>query len=284
MPGSSCRLDTSRSYPQHPIVTVRDLGATRLCVSNPVPPSQFYTGLVADLYEPLAGEHARAADYTGFLDRSGTPALELCCGAGRPILELRELGYDVEGLDASRDMLELCRAAAAARGVEVALHHAEMQSFSLAKRYRSIFLAGASFTLILDDDDARCALACIHAHLEPGGSAMIPLEIPDPERERRFVGRAREVTGAAGEKLRFEVLALDVADGGRNLVRRTRYERVRPGRAPEVMERVWQTRWWSQQQFSEMLGEAGFSRTSLRSLRGGPAAPADAFFVALAQR
>ena len=106
---------------------------------TPEAPSQFYTGLIADLYEPLAGEHARAADYTGFLDRSGTPALELCCGAGRPILDLRELGYDVEGLDASLDMLERCRAAGAARGVEVTLHHAEMQSFALGKRYRAIF-------------------------------------------------------------------------------------------------------------------------------------------------
>ena len=248
--------------------------------------SQFYTGLVADLYEPLAGEHARAADYTRFLDRSGTPALELGCGAGRPILELREQGYDVEGLDASLDMLERCRAAAAARGVEVVLHHAEMQSFALDKRYRSIFLAGASFTLLTRDDDACAALACIHAHLEPGGSALIPLEIPDLEQERRFVGRGRETTNAAGERLRFTVLSVSVEpeNDDRTLCRRLRYERTRPGAEPEVLERDWRTRSWSQAQFGEMLAAAGFSEVRLRSLRGGPAAPDERAFVALARR
>jgi hypothetical protein len=183
-------------------------------------------------------------------------------------------------------MLDRCRAAAAARGLEVVLHEAEMQSFALAKRYRSIFLAGASFTLLISDDDARRALACIHAHLTAGGSAMIPLEISDLEQERRFVGRGREATSATGERLRFTVLSIDVdpASDGRTLRRRLRYQRTRPGAAPEVLERDWRTRWWSQAQFSELLGEAGFSRTSLRGVSGGPAAPDAPVFVALAQR
>jgi hypothetical protein len=36
-------------------------------------PSQFYTGLIADLYEPLLSEPVRAEDYQAFLDRVGTP-------------------------------------------------------------------------------------------------------------------------------------------------------------------------------------------------------------------
>ena len=74
--------------------------------SRHVAPSQFYTGLVADLYETLASEHARADHYRPFLDRYGTPALELGCGTGWPLLDLVAGGYDVEGLDASPDMLE----------------------------------------------------------------------------------------------------------------------------------------------------------------------------------
>jgi SAM-dependent methyltransferase len=249
-------------------------------------PSQFYSGLVADLYEPLAGEHARAAEYSGFLDRSGTPALELGCGAGRPILELREQGYDVEGLDASADMLERCRAAAAARGVEAVLHHAEMQSFALGKRYRTIFLAGASFTLLTSDDDARRALACIHAHLEPGGSALIPLELLDVEGLQKSVGYGRETTDAAGERLSFTTLSAEVEPGGdgRTIRRRLRYERTRPGQATEVVERDWRTRHWSQARFAELLAAAGFSQVRFRSPGGGSAAPDARVFVALARR
>ena len=70
-----------------------------------LPPSRFYTGLVVDLYEPLAAHLARADDYVGFIERSGQPALELGCGLGHPLLELVRRGYDVDGVDASGEML-----------------------------------------------------------------------------------------------------------------------------------------------------------------------------------
>jgi hypothetical protein len=50
-------------------------------------PAQFYTGLIADVYEALA-IIARAESYAPFFERSGTPALELRCGSGRPLLDL----------------------------------------------------------------------------------------------------------------------------------------------------------------------------------------------------
>lgn len=68
-------------------------------------PSQFYTGLVAELYEPLVSYRAKAEEYTPFIDRAGQPVLELGCGSGVPMLELLQLGYHIEGLDASADML-----------------------------------------------------------------------------------------------------------------------------------------------------------------------------------
>lgn len=73
--------------------------------TDPRSPSQCYSGLAADLYEPLLGEVARADDYAPFLERCGTPALELACGSGLPMLDLLERGHDVEGLDASSEAM-----------------------------------------------------------------------------------------------------------------------------------------------------------------------------------
>ena len=53
-------------------------------------------------------------------------------------------------------------------------------------------LAGASFTLLGSDGDARDALACMCSHLEPGGSVLIPLKIsnlPANEQAIGFVSR-----------------------------------------------------------------------------------------------
>ena len=59
-------------------------------------PASFYTGLVADLYGPLRSVVQDPEPYVRFIELSGEPALELGCGDGDPLLELRSRGIDVE--------------------------------------------------------------------------------------------------------------------------------------------------------------------------------------------
>ena len=247
-------------------------------------PSQFYSGLIADLYEPLAGEIASADVYIPFLDQSGSPVLELACGSGLPLLDLVERGYDVDGLDASQDMLDRCHAAARERGLDISIHLAKMQSFSLPRRYRSIFLAGASFTLLCSDRDARDALACMCSHLEPGGSVLIPLEIPNAAANEQAIGRVREIRTDSGERLRVSMVAFEVSADGRDTCSRLRYERTSAGGKSDIVERDWHKRWWSQEQFREMLVTAGFDKITFVLPHGGRATPDAQVFVALARR
>lgn len=246
--------------------------------------SQFYTGLVADLYDALVSERSRAADYAPFLQRAGTPALELACGSGQPLLDLVAQGYEVEGLDASADMLARCRAGAASRNLSVTLHQGAMQQFALPRRYKAIFLAGASFTLLTSDADALATLRCIHAHLEPGGSVLIPLEILGLERALRAAGQWRESVAADGSRLRFGVISALPGPDDRAVICRLRYERLVPGRAPEILERDWVTRWWGQDQFRGMLHAAGFAKVTLVAPEGRRALSEDRVFTALARR
>ena len=248
------------------------------------PPSQFYSGLVAELYEPLAAETARADEYISFLDQSGPPALELACGSGLPLVELLERGYEVDGLDASSDMLDRCRARAAERGLAPTLYLADMQSFQLPRRYRSVFLAGASFTLLTTDKDAANTLERIYGHLESGGHALIPLEIEDTQAIRRHLGRYREVVDPSGDRLRVAMLALDVSADGRNLYHRLRYERIPMAGEPIAVERTWERRWWTQEQFRELVLAAGFNELAFLAPTGGPAKSDASVFVALARR
>ena len=43
----------------------------------PVPPRQFYTGIVAELYRHLSGEVFDPVPYARLIERYGRPALEL---------------------------------------------------------------------------------------------------------------------------------------------------------------------------------------------------------------
>lgn len=248
---------------------------------DPEEAAEFYTGLVADLYEPLASERPRGEDYVPFLERSGTPALELGCGSGRPLLDLVAMGFDVEGLDASADMLARCRNSAAQRGLDVTLHHGLMQDFLLSRRYRSIFLAGPSFTLLVSDQDAQRTLSCMRSHLEPDGSVLIPLELPDIPALRAAIGRGRKAQDGDAE-LVFSLTEVVEASDGQSVSCRLRYERHSPGAAPEVLERSWHRRFWSQTQFRTLMQHAGFTNVRFVAPDGGNAADNASQFVVLA--
>ena len=82
-----------------------------------VDPADFYTGIVAEMYAPLKAVSQEAGPYAAFIRETGVPALELGCGDGDPLLALRHLGLDVEGVDSSADMLARCRQRAREQGV-----------------------------------------------------------------------------------------------------------------------------------------------------------------------
>ncbi|MGF1595550.1 MAG: class I SAM-dependent methyltransferase [Acidimicrobiales bacterium] len=243
-------------------------------------PSNFYTGIVADLYAPLKGETFPAEPYARFIARWGEPALELACGDGEPLLELCRSGLDVAGLDSSADMIERCRRRAAERGVDVTLYVARMEEMALGRRFRSIFLAGPSFNLVPDDDAARDALARIGDHLDPDGAALVPLWIPPPT--------PADALGVARRRVLDDGTVIAVTPVGEERdellrCRRTvlRYERSSPA-GVESAEREWLLHWYTPDGFTALVESAGLRVLTTRGSDGGPLQPgADSWAVTL---
>jgi hypothetical protein len=209
--------------------------------------------------------------YLRFVRRSGQPALELGCGDGDPLLDLRARGLDVEGLDSSADMLARCRRRAEARSLVVTLHEARIESMELRRHYRSIYLAGPTFNLLIDDDSAWRALARIRAHLEPDGSALIPLFVPPPVLPRT-IGKPRTHVTEDGTTLRFTVTGVERDDAARVQVHHTRYERERDGEQ-EVLEREWALHWYTHEGFRQLASDAGLLVDELLGEDGTRATP-----------
>ena len=240
--------------------------------------SEFYTGLVAQLYSPLRSADPDPDPYARFIAACGEPALELGCGDGDPMLELRSRGIDVVGVDSSGDMLDRLRVRATAMGLEVEVHQQRMQDLDLGRRFRSIYLAGPTFCLLPDDASAAAALASVAAHLEPGASALIPLFVPEPLDERVF-GRPVEHVDADGGVLRFAVTGEDHDMAGRRLVRACRYEAMRADGVTEVIERDWVLHWYTQDDFRTLAGGAGLDVAAVLRPDASPAGPDDDTFV-----
>src|SRR6266540_3485549 len=111
-----------------------------------------------------AGFQDDVAMYLGFAKRTGGPILELGCGTGRLL-----------GVDGSAEMLTVARARLERDGLaqRVALHHADMRSFSLNERFPFAFVALDSFGLLARRSDQHAALVQAARHLLPGGLLVI---------------------------------------------------------------------------------------------------------------
>lgn len=241
-----------------------------------VDPSLFYTGIVAELYSPLRAVTQDPEPYARFIEFSGEPALELGCGDGDPLLELRRRGFEVEGVDSSADMLDRCRRRAIEADLNVLVHHQRMESLDLPRRYRSIFLAGPTFNLLPDDAIATKALGGIRTHLDQGGSALIPLFIPQPTPADE-IGQHREDVEADGSLIRCGPISELRDEGRRRQETVLRYERVR-GQTTMVVDRPWVLHWYSQNTFRALAASVGLATTAVLDADGNPAdQTADAF-------
>jgi SAM-dependent methyltransferase len=140
-----------------------------------------YCGLAADLYDQLRGDSPLRNEfgfYRRWLEDHPGPALEAGCGTGRILLKLLAAGFDVEGMDASHDMLQLCRDKASARDLAPVLYRQLMQRMDIARSYVTIFVPFASFALMTDLNDARQALERFFHHLTPGGDLLFSTYLP----------------------------------------------------------------------------------------------------------
>ncbi|MGH7757815.1 MAG: class I SAM-dependent methyltransferase [Candidatus Dormibacteria bacterium] len=230
----------------------------------------FYTGLVADLYTPLKSTRFRPGPYRELIRRFGEPALELGCGDGDPLLDLREGGLDVDGIDSSPDMIRRLRGRAAERGLEVDAWIVSMQTMRLVRSYRTIFLAGPTFNLLPDDQTMAKALSKIEQTLTSDGTAVIPLFVPEPVGVDEIGVPARQDTPTGW-------IAWQMVDAARSEAAQTqtltlRYERVE-GSEKETLDRDWVIHWISVDVFTEMARRAGL-RVVASPQRVGPE-PAD---------
>jgi SAM-dependent methyltransferase len=103
----------------------------------------------------------------------------MACGTGRVTIPLAEAGHEVWGFDLSADMLQECHAKLAPLPVEIQqrihLTQADMCAFDLARHFALIVAPGVSFQALITPAQQRACLACVRAHLAPGGQFILHL-------------------------------------------------------------------------------------------------------------
>ncbi|RYD23762.1 MAG: class I SAM-dependent methyltransferase [Verrucomicrobiaceae bacterium] len=179
-------------FPAEPVECV--VSAGKIPASNPRPRvcnppsiphlpvmSQPYLSLEAELHDAFWDAEDDSSEVRlmeTFLKRFPGPSLEIGAGSGRLMLTLVQKGLEVEGLELSRDMLDLGEKRAAKLGVHPVMHEGDMTTWRGPRKFAS--LLAPAFTLQLAPDPAE-ALKHWHSLLEDGGGLYLTVFMPYAE-------------------------------------------------------------------------------------------------------
>ncbi len=140
-------------------------------------PDYAFTGFVAEYWDLLRTAESAWDDRAFFhelIERHGEPVLDVGCGTGRLLIEFLQLGWDVDGIDISPEMLDICERKADDLGVMIDVYEQAMEDLDLPREYGTIIVASSAFQLITDVDKAQRAMRRFKDHLRPGGVLAMP--------------------------------------------------------------------------------------------------------------
>ena len=225
--------------------------------------------------------------YLEIIHKHGQPVLDVGCGTGRLLLDYLQQGVDMDGVDNSPEMLELCRQKAALMGLEARIYESYMETLDLPRRYQTILVPSSSFQLIVDAESADAALKRLKAHLLPGGiiaASIMTLWTPGSPLESEW----EQISAPTEEGLVYRKEAYSRYDPECECESTSDlYQVIREG---TVVEEEWHerspaVRSYSQEQARAVFEDAGFSDVRLYSgFTFDPVKPGDTLFVVTGRR
>lgn len=204
-------------------------------------PSSWHHGLVAD-YWAIANLDASELDlYRQYLH---SPILDAGCGAGRLLVPLRDEGFDVDGCDASADMIERCRQ----RAPDATLWVAPLHQLEPLRHYASIVCSGVLGLGSSRQQDIE-AIRRLHDALLPGGTLVLVNE------EKPFRWQVRDWNEPSGGEISL-CSRVDAVDDGDRCVHMTIRAEALDGRREE---HVLTMRQWYRNELVPLLHDSGFA-------------------------
>lgn len=141
---------------------------------------RFYSGFAGkyDLFMPWDARIRRERRFFKYvLDANKVSTLLDCfCGTGFHIAMLSEMGYDVEGIDISPDMVARARENLKAGGLEARVGVGDAKALDIEKKYDCVLSMGNSLPHEFGDDNVLKALKSMYDALNEGGICIIHME------------------------------------------------------------------------------------------------------------
>lgn len=173
--------------------------------------------------------------------------LEVACGTGLYLVEMAQW-YEVAGLDASPEMLEVARR----RMPDAPLHLGDMADFDLGSRFDAVMCMFSSIGYVVTIERLRSAVKCMARHLEPGGVLILePWYGRDGWRDGHVAAEA-----AAGDGIAVARSSTSLREGNRATMTWA-FAVTRPHGEADVYVEEHRTGLFSHDEYAEALTDAG---------------------------
>ena len=208
-------------------------------------PSTWHHGLVADYWSTVNLDAPEVDLYRRYLR---SPVLDAGCGAGRLLVPLREEGFEVDGCDASADMIERCRR----RAPDATLWVSPLHELSPPRLYAAIVCSGVLGLGSSREQDIE-ALGRLHDALLPDGTLVLDNE------EKDFAWQPRDWNEPSGGEISLSS-RVDAVDEDDRCVHLTIRAESRDGRREEHTLTM---RQWYREELVPLLHAAGFATVAV---------------------
>src|SRR5262245_17979504 len=162
-----------------------------------------YKALCAEFYDidkPSPPEEALNV-YLQYAEKANGPILEPMSGSGRFLIPLLERQYDIDGLDASQEMLRACQERCRSKGLAPVLYKQFLDQLELPRRYGLVIIPASSFCLIIGEAPIRESLNRIYALMLPGAKFVLEIERVAPKLTDTGLWGGRWVERSDGAKI-----------------------------------------------------------------------------------
>jgi len=161
--------------------------------------------------------------------------LDVGCGTGRHTIELKKLGYSVEGIDLSKPLIEYAREKAKKQRLKMNFYVRDMRNFNLDRKYDAVIILFSTFLYMASNKDAISALQQVNKHLKRGGIVLIDVFYGYNRLVRGF--KKRIVNTVKKDNLKLVVEEINDLDEFNNLFYNTvKYKRYIDGKELPVIK------------------------------------------------